>query len=170
MMDEKKPSCAFQVANKACYANDRSVSNWAGKSNKYMKIVCAICYKSVADCQCGKLRVKESNMMDIYLHAVAPGGQLVDVGEYRTPVVPRIGEEIRLVLHYLGGDPPYPRDSLFRVVNVRYKANNLMQTEDWMTPFSRDCASESVSVEVSSVDQAARDYLIRLRDKENEVE
>ena len=100
--------------------------------------------------------------MDIYLEAVVPGGKLLDIGEYQAPVVPRIGEKILLNLHRLGGEPPYPRSVLFRVRDVRYKANNYMKTEAWMTPFQRGIESESVAVEVSPAGEAAQAYLARL--------
>lgn len=109
--------------------------------------------------------------MDIYLEAFNSRQTFIlDIGVYHSPGVPRIGEKISLRLTSRPGETPYPSPLLFKVVDVRYAANNTMQTEDWQVPYSHDNESVSVAVRVEPVTtaegEAARNYIDRLAAKQ----
>lgn len=108
--------------------------------------------------------------MDIYLEAFTSRGTFIlEIGAYHSSIVPRIGEKISLRLTSRPGETPYPSPLLFRVVDVRYDANNTMQTEDWQTPYPFGDRSVSVAVRVEPVTTAegesAQNYINRLAAK-----
>jgi hypothetical protein len=110
--------------------------------------------------------------MDIYLEAVNDRtGVIVEIGAYRSPVVPRIGEKIslRLTAHIrtpTGEDLPHQTPLLFIVTDVFHNANNTMQTEDWQVPYSDNDNSVAVAVRVvpatTAEGEASRSYIERM--------
>lgn len=114
--------------------------------------------------------------MNIYLETVDNRrGTILDIGVYHSPVVPRIGEKISFRLTAgirtpTGEELPYPGTVLFQVVDVRYAANNTMQTEDWQVPHTDSNSSESVAVRVVPVTTAegesSQNYITRIAQKQ----
>lgn len=108
-----------------------------------------------------------SELLDIHLKADLPNGEEELVGQYRSTIVPHIGEQVLLNLHAGTGNRDgsplqYSRDARFMVVNVTHIVFNHMQTEEWQIPWSLGKPSDFVEVEVVPQDEDARAYLARL--------
>src|SRR5690349_25168034 len=107
--------------------------------------------------------------MEIYLQAVILG-EMKEVGMYESQCTPRIGEKIQLSLHSgdfirKGRPLPYAKDIHFRVTDILHIGFNMLQIEEWMTPYVN--TQGHLLVTVSAADEAARDYLKRLTEQES---
>lgn len=105
--------------------------------------------------------------MDMYLEAVGTNGEQLEIGAYSSPVVPRTGEKIALRLTPSVQSGPYPKMLLFRVCEVRYAADNHMQTESWFRPYPFGQESVSVGVLVAPESEDAKDYTRRMTEASN---